>query len=78
LGHFYPAVLRNIKCISRYSVEQQFWQKRCYDHNCRTNETVLENIKYCHKNPVTRGLVKDPGDWQWSAIIGILVKTMFL
>jgi len=26
-----------------------------------------EKIEYCHKNPVTRGLVKDPGDWPWSS-----------
>jgi len=44
-----------------------FWQKRCYDHNCRTLETVLEKINYCHNNPVRAGLVGDPGDWKWSS-----------
>jgi len=44
-----------------------FWQARCYDHNCRTPETVKEKIIYCHKNPVTRGLVSGPGDWRWSS-----------
>jgi len=44
-----------------------FWMKRCYDHNCRTNETVIEKINYCHKNPVIRGLVKSPGEWIWSS-----------
>jgi putative transposase len=39
-----------------------FWQKRCYDHNCRTPETVLEKINYCHNNPVRAGLIGDPGD----------------
>lgn len=43
------------------------WQRRCYDHNCRTEESVLEKINYCHNNPVTRGLVKSPGDWRWSS-----------
>jgi len=45
----------------------QFWQARCYDHNCRTPETVKEKIEYCHKNPVTRGLVAAPEDWPWSS-----------
>ena len=44
-----------------------FWQSRCYDHNCRSPETVREKIEYCHKNPVTRGLVQDPSDWPWSS-----------
>jgi putative transposase len=44
-----------------------FWQKRCYDHNCRTPETVREKINYCHMNPVRAGLVSDPGEWRWSS-----------
>ena len=44
-----------------------FWQKRCYDHNCRTPETVIEKINYCHKNPVIRGLVENMEDWEWSS-----------
>jgi putative transposase len=53
---FYKGRYRNI-----------FWQRRCYDHNCRTPETVRENIDYCHMNPVKAGLVADPGDWKWSS-----------
>ncbi len=44
-----------------------FWQPRCYDHNCRTPAAVVEKINYCHNNPVKRGLVAQPGDWQWSS-----------
>jgi putative transposase len=44
-----------------------FWQKRCYDHNCRTIDTVREKIVYCHANPVKRGLVQDPADYPWSS-----------
>ncbi len=44
-----------------------FWQPRCYDHNCRTPDTVWEKIEYCHKNPVTQGLVQQPGEWRWSS-----------
>lgn len=47
--------------------KMRFWQKRCYDHNCRTPKTVIEKIIYCHKNPVTRGLVNSPKDWIWSS-----------
>jgi putative transposase len=44
-----------------------FWDKRCYDHNCRSSQAVAEKIRYCHNNPVTRGLVSDPADWKWSS-----------
>jgi putative transposase len=44
-----------------------FWQIRCYDHNCRSAETVKERVDYCHKNPVKRGLVGEPGEWRWSS-----------
>ncbi|MEW5875010.1 MAG: transposase [Candidatus Zixiibacteriota bacterium] len=71
-------VIREIKSRSakRYFAESRvapsgmtrvFWQLRCYDHNCRTVETVREKVHYCHKNPVRRGLVNDPGDWEWSS-----------
>ena len=43
------------------------WQRRFYDRNCRTPEEAREKIDYCHKNPVHRGLVSQPGDWPWSS-----------
>ncbi|MBU8932489.1 MAG: transposase [candidate division Zixibacteria bacterium] len=43
------------------------WQRRCYDHNCRTPEVVKEKIKYCHGNPMRAGLVSSLADWRWSS-----------
>ena len=43
------------------------WQRRCYDHNCRTQESIWEKVTYCHNNPVRRALVKDPAEWLWSS-----------
>ena len=48
-------------------VTRVFWQKRCYDHNCRSAGTVREKIIYCHNNPVKRGLVRHPGEYRWSS-----------
>lgn len=53
--------------IGRPDAKRVFWQRRCYDHNCRTSPAVLEKIEYCHNNPVKRGLVDDPGEWKWSS-----------
>jgi putative transposase len=44
-----------------------FWEKRCYDHNCRTTAAVIEKINYCHNNPVKRGLVSECGEYRWSS-----------
>lgn len=48
-------------------LKRSFWHRRCYDHNCRNLESVREKIEYCHKNPVTRSLVAEPGDYPWSS-----------
>jgi putative transposase len=54
--------------IVRHGTERKaFWQPRCYDHNCRTPETVMEKIHYCHNNPVKRRLVAEPREWKWSS-----------
>jgi putative transposase len=44
-----------------------FWQKRCYDHNCRTIDVVRGKIEYCHRNPVRAGLVKESSEWYYSS-----------
>jgi putative transposase len=56
-----------LQVVRRGRQRLAFWQARCYDHNCRMPETVMEKIRYCHKNPVVRGLVTDPGNWVWSS-----------
>ena len=48
-----------------------YWQRRCYDHNCRSPETVREKINYCHTNPVKRGLVSEPDECDGPVIRGI-------
>lgn len=43
------------------------WLPKCYDHNCRTIETVTEKVHYCHNNPVKAGLATSPREWKWSS-----------
>ena len=56
-----------VERIGRPGEKRVFWQKRCYDHNCRSLEKTIEKIRYCHNNPARRGLVRDPGAWKWSS-----------
>lgn len=44
-----------------------FWQKRHYDRNVRGAQEFTVKLRYLHRNPVKRGLVKEPGDWKWSS-----------
>ena len=44
-----------------------FWQKEYYDRNVRDHKELVEKLRYIHRNPVKRGLVKRPEDWPWSS-----------
>ncbi|MHB1938536.1 MAG: REP-associated tyrosine transposase [Acidobacteriaceae bacterium] len=46
---------------------ESFWQIRFYDFNVRTEKKRVEKLKYMHRNPVTRGLVALPEQWEWSS-----------
>jgi len=46
---------------------EPFWQARYYDFNVWTERKRIEKLRYLHRNPVTRGLVARPDDWQWSS-----------
>jgi len=62
--------IQSLRVLTRMQGESgvmRFWQHRCYDHNCRSQEATLEKIGYCHNNPVRRKLVQVPEDWPWSS-----------
>lgn len=46
---------------------KQFWQVRYYDFSILTTGKQREKLRYIHRNPVVRGLVEKPEDWQWSS-----------
>ncbi len=46
---------------------EPFWQARYYDFNVWSDRKRIEKLRYIHRNPVTRGLVAKPEDWQWSS-----------
>jgi putative transposase len=39
-----------------------------YDRNITDHNTLMRMIEYIHRNPVRKGLVEDPIDWEWSSI----------
>ncbi len=46
---------------------EPFWQPRYYDFNVWSERKRVEKLRYIHRNPVKRGLVEKPEDWEWSS-----------
>ncbi|MGC2400279.1 MAG: transposase [Acidobacteriaceae bacterium] len=47
--------------------EGHIWQARFYDFVVFSEKKRVEKLRYMHRNPVKRGLVLEPGQWQWSS-----------
>jgi len=43
------------------------WQRRSYDFNVWSEHKRIEKLRYMHRNPVARGLVREPEQWRWSS-----------
>jgi putative transposase len=59
------AVAKSVAAVERKP--GRLWQARYYDRNVRDYEEFVEKLRYIHRNPVKRGLVKRPEDWKWSS-----------
>jgi putative transposase len=44
-----------------------FWQARYYDLCVWSEKKRIEKLRYIHRNPVRRGLVASPEQWDWSS-----------
>jgi putative transposase len=53
--------------VSVQSRKSPFWLRRYYDFNVHNEGKRVEKLRYMHRNPVKRGLVEKPEDWQWSS-----------
>ena len=45
----------------------RIWQPRFYDFVVFSEHKRVEKLRYMHRNPVKRGLVREPQDWAWSS-----------
>jgi len=53
--------------LREFTKGSPFWQERYYDFNVWSENKRLEKLRYIHRNPVKRGLVERPEDWEWSS-----------
>jgi|SRR5579863_3414410 len=55
-------------CLWKIPVtEGHVWQHRFYDFAVFTEKKRVEKLRYMHRNPVVRGLVLEPEQWNWSS-----------
>src|ERR1700733_7572580 len=47
--------------------EKEVWQRRFWEHTIRDENDWQKHMDYIHYNPVKHGLVRMPGDWQYSS-----------
>jgi putative transposase len=45
----------------------QLWLDRYFDFNVRTEKKLVEKLRYMYRNPVVRGLSREPQEWMWSS-----------
>ncbi|MCA8991306.1 MAG: transposase [Planctomycetaceae bacterium] len=55
-----------ISASRRRKGERGVWQRRFYEHTCRSDEDVQRCINYIHVNPLKHKLVDRVCDWPWS------------
>jgi len=60
-GHLKPDLRENKR-------EKGVWQRRFWEHCIRDEADYREHMRYCWKNPVKHGLIKNPEDWPYSSI----------
>src|SRR5215470_3942106 len=58
---------QNVSRKLRLPEGSPFWEPRYYDFNVWGEAKRVEKLRYIHRNPVRRGLVKRPEDWKWSS-----------
>jgi REP element-mobilizing transposase RayT len=73
---FAKKVMRSVRAQARPGQSQLWanalegkhvWQARFYDFNIWSDKKRAENLRYMHRNPVQRGLVREPEEWRWSS-----------
>lgn len=63
-----PGWLPRLTVAEGGRVRHRFWQPGGgYDRNIVETSTLLKTIDYIHANPVCRGQVVRPADWEWSS-----------
>lgn len=64
-------ILKGIKGASARQINELLgssgpvWQEESFDHVTRNEESLEDKIEYIRQNPVRRGLVRTPEEYEW-------------
>jgi REP element-mobilizing transposase RayT len=68
-GYNISSVVQKVKSLFAYNMRKgSVWQKSFYDFIIYSEEKCREKLNYIHANPVRKGIVKDPRDYEFSSI----------
>ena len=67
LAHAMQSLKQGVSRTLTLRAAESFWQERYYDFNVWSEKKFVEKLRYIHRNPVTRGLVASPEDWDCSS-----------
>ena len=59
---------RSVNLLNR--THGALWQDQSFDHVLRSNESFDEKLEYIRQNPIRRGLVAKPEDYEWLWVEG--------
>lgn len=59
-----PAVINQSR---KSKGEQEIWQRRYWEHTCKSQHDLDTHIDYIHYNPVKHGLTNSPDGWIYSS-----------
>lgn len=66
-----PSIMKAIKGASARKInrltgdEGSVWQDESFDHVLRNDEGIREKMEYIRQNPMRKGLVARPEDYEW-------------
>lgn len=67
LAHAMQSLKQGVARTLALRAAESFWQARYHDFNVWNEKKFVQKLRYIHRNPVTRGLVERPEDWEWSS-----------
>jgi len=59
--------LRSLKLQHKTDRPHQFWQEGSHPQRIKDEVMMSQKVEYIHQNPVQRGYVDEPEDWQYSS-----------
>jgi len=63
-----PDLFQQLIVKERPRSTHRYWQAGGgYDRNLFRDETFIKTLNYMHLNPVRKGFVTKPEEWQWSS-----------